>query len=256
MLIYLAFIQLASAAVETSNPQMCRNFAITVRSLNLIRVNNSSAELSVSPDEFYAAVEHPLTNSVLARVDCLISHLKLVLKLSAAIGHAFCADTVHRFHPGRIPASEILSALDELCKFGFLDSVDTLDEWTQLQERLGQSLMTAVDDVIVDTSPFSVPDRAANRWYAFHSKRCRKVILSIMLHSQRQQLHDTIAKYFEGLSDYSTLRGTPLKKNTHSSLRCIAYHWRSSSQMVRALGYIQEIGVISFRDSRYEQVCI
>ena len=233
---------------------MCRDFAITARLLNVIRTNGSSAELSVTPEVFFAAVEDPLTHIVLARVDCMLSHLKLILKLSAAIGHAFCAETVGRFHPGRVEGKELVTSLDELCRVGFLTPISTLDEWTQLQDRLGKAFLTAVDDVIVDTTPFTLEDRPANRWYAFRSPRCRRVILSIMLHSQRQNLHDVIAKYFEGVTDYSTLRGTPLRKHTHSTLRCIAYHWKSSSQMVRALGYAQEIGVISLRDECYDHV--
>ena len=102
---------------------------------------------------------------------------------------------------------------------------------------------------------------------------------SALLHTTRQQLHSDFAKYYENITDYPVLRGCSVilgegegrrrkqeegeeekkrlssgTRGTFSRLLCIAHHWKSSGQGVRALGYLQEIGRLAILLGDYEMV--
>ena len=247
----------------------------------LVKVVSNTAELTLSPKEFAEAVEEPLNRIALARIDSLLSHLKLSIKVAAALGNVFCAGTIAKFHPSRLPFDEVVVGLDELCRVGFLRKLEGKEEWEKAQMAMAESPFSRVDDVVCDSTPFEGDEKdketglreeegggrgkAAEVWYAFRFKRCRKVANGLMLHTQRQQLHDAFAKYFENITDYFVLKGCGGEKErekgrgfrgreTFARLQCLAYHWKNSEEKVRALGYLQSIGTLAFNVEDYVQV--
>ena len=222
---------------------MCRDFAITLKSANLVTTEDIE---KAGWKQFQDVVDEMLNGVMIARIDSMLAHLELTLKAAATLGHTFCAWTLYKSHPNWVSLENVVSYLDELVRAGFLDKISK-EAFATAQSVMSMTLFSKAGEILCDGSDLNVLQRdgvqeEGLRCYTFRFPRCRKVAISMMLHTQRQQLHESYAKHLEKQSSFLDIRGFRGGMVAFPSLYSIAHHWLHSEQSIRCLGYLQEIG--------------
>ena len=136
---------------------------------------------------------------VLSRLDRLPAREQLTIKIAAVIGRVFGFSTLRDIHPSSLHADEVRSDLDEL-------------------ER---------DNLLLPLTSYS-----ALRSHTFRQTVTREVAYSLLLHAQRRDLHERVARWYEAQSD----------DDRSDIYGLLVYHWGLAGNRERELHYAMLAG--------------
>jgi class 3 adenylate cyclase len=145
------------------HPFFSEELAYALRDSGLLRIENGESKLNASVEELNALIPNTIEGVITSRIDRLTSQQQLTLKVASVIGRVFAMRVLHDIHP-----------------------IDT--DRPLLQEhlqRLEQLDLTPLDTPAPDTS------------YIFKHIITQEVAYNLMLFTQRQQLHRTVAEWYE-----------------------------------------------------------
>lgn len=153
-------------------------------------------------------VPDTLTDVITSRVDRLPPQLQLTLKVASVIGENFMKRTLIEIYPLEQYRDAIQGYLDELAKL---------------------ELITKVSDEPA---------------YAFQQSITRDVAYNLMLFSQRKELHEATARWYERnyIYDLSPFFGL------------LAYHWQEAGDKRKPIEYLEKAAQKASRNGAYREV--
>jgi predicted ATPase len=183
------------AEKAAGNPLFVEELAYALRDSGLIEIEPGSCRLAAGQD--LAALELPDTveGIIGSRIDRLEPQPELVLKVASAVGLTFTPDVIHDVYP----LSEDRGLIDK--------SIDTLVR----------------RDLTIRVPP---PPGLA---FSFRHPLTREVAYNRMLYSQRRELHQELASWFE----------TRFAKNLEPMFATLAYHWSRAGDEEKGVHYLE-----------------
>jgi tetratricopeptide (TPR) repeat protein len=124
-----------------------------------------------------------------ARIDALPARHQLVLKVGSVLGPTFALPTLHSVFPAELDAVTLAADVDELCEAGLLQRGRGADE------------------------------------FEFRHAIARDAAYVTLLHAQRRQLHEAVARWLEGQDGGDSAAGVAR----------LAYHWTEAATVDAAL---------------------
>lgn len=167
------------------NPFFCEELAYALRDANILQVVNGVCQTALDAEsiqklDFSTSIEGVITS----RIDRLTPAQQLVVKVSSVIGRIFAVNTLHDIHP---------VTQDRLGIPTYLDSLNRLDI-TRLE----------------------IPE--PNLTYIFKHVITQQVAYNLLLFSQRRELHQKVAEWYEHTHQSNLTDFYPL----------LAYHWQNA----------------------------
>ncbi len=186
------------------NPFFAEELAYAMRDAGLIHVSGDQLQLAPNLDLKALALPESVQDLVTSRIDRLSHAQQLTIKVASVIGRIFIYRILHDSYP--------------------IDHERTALR-TQL-ETLGRLDLTSLETLEPEIT------------YAFKHFITQEVSYSLMLFSQRRELHRTIAEWYEkfqadDLSAYYAL---------------LAHHWSNAEQPAKAIVYLEKAGEQALRD--------
>lgn len=186
------------------NPFFAEELAYSLRDAGLILIEGD--ECRIAPNVNLGAVTLPdaVQDLVTSRIDRLSPVQQLTMKVASVIGRIFAYRILHDSYPILEERNGLGGHLDNLTLLN-LTTLETLD-----------------------------PELA----YAFKHVITQEVSYSLMLFSQRRELHRKVAEWYEknqsdNLSTYYAL---------------LAHHWLNAEQPLQALDYLEKAGELALRN--------
>ena len=186
------------------NPFFAEELAYALRESGLIQIKDNQLQLAPNLDPNDLTLPESIQDLVTSRIDRLSPSQQLTLKVASVIGRIF----VYRILYDSYPINQERITLK-----------------THL-ESLGRLDLTVLDSIEPEIT------------YAFKHFITQEVSYSLMLFSQRRELHRTVAEWYEkhqanDLSAYYAL---------------LAHHWSNAEQPAKAIEYLEKAGVQALRD--------
>lgn len=196
-------------AKAEGHPFFSEELAYALRDSGIIEIQDgqcrvAQANLRLEELNFPATIQ----GIIMSRIDRLPPSEQLVLKVASVIGRIFSYSALN----GTLP---IEAGTEELT--GFLMNL----------ERLNLTLLASPE-----------PDLT----YLFKHIITQEVTYNMLLHSQRRQLHRSLAEWVEG--HYDDL--TPY-------LGMLAYHWSKAEDHAKAMDYLERAGLQALRTGAYRE---
>jgi class 3 adenylate cyclase len=186
------------------NPFYAEELAYAMRDAGLIQIIGGQLQLAPNLDLHALTLPESVQDLVTSRIDRLSPAQQLTIKVASVIGRIFIYRILH-------------------------DSYPINQERTTLREQLetlGRLDLTALETLEPEIT------------YAFKHFITQEVSYSLMLFSQRRELHRAIAEWYEkyqadDLSAYYAL---------------LAHHWSNAEQPAKAIEYLEEAGEQALRN--------
>ncbi len=181
------------------NPFFCEELAYAMREAGLIVIEAGQCRLTTAGDNLNSLnLPDTIQGVITSRIDRLTPSQQLTLKVASVIGRAFTYGALHDVHPIALEKDHLPQYLNRLNRL----------EITQLQSQ--------------DPSPT----------YVFKQTITQEVAYNMMLFSQRRELHQAVAEWYEriyaaDLSPYYSL---------------LAFHWQQAKDIGRAVDYLELAG--------------
>lgn len=192
------------------HPFFSEELAYALRDAGLILVRDGECELSPeAPDLRSLNLPNTIEGIITSRIDRLAPSEQLALKVASVIGRVFALKTLKDVYP----IAEDRGRLDEL-----LSGLDRLDL------------------TLVETPP---PELA----YIFKHIITQEVTYNLMLFAQRQQLHRTVAEWYEQNPPGELDRFYPL----------LAHHWMKAKDLPKAFSYLVQAGDFACQDGAFQE---
>jgi tetratricopeptide (TPR) repeat protein len=192
------------------SPLFSEELAFALRDAKLIRVVGGRCQLAsgvgdISSFNFPDTVHGVITG----RIDRLTPHQQLTLKVASVIGRVFALRVLCAIYP------------------------------------MKEAATTLVDDLVaLEGANLTVLDSPEPHLaYLFKHVVTQEAAYNLMLVSQRQQLHRTIAEWYEHAHAGDLLPQALL----------LAYHWQGANVPDRAIGYLAEAGGQALRTGAYRE---
>lgn len=199
-----AVADLIQAKAE-GHPFFSEELAYALRDAGLIQIVDGECRLTGRPGDLSAAnFPNTIQGVITSRIDRLSPPQQLTVKVASVIGRIFAFLLLHAIYPVPTGEEELRQHLDKL-------------------ERLG-------------ITPLEAPP--PNLTYIFKHLVTQEVVYNLMTYSQRQQLHQRTASWYEQTQGSDLGRFYPL----------LAYHWRSAGAIEQAMAYYEKAGEKAFRD--------
>ncbi|MGD0897910.1 MAG: adenylate/guanylate cyclase domain-containing protein, partial [Thermoguttaceae bacterium] len=203
---------LASLIFEKAdgNPLFAEELAYAMRDAGLLRIDGSECRLAASlPDWNQLGFPDTLHGVIASRIDRLATPEQLAVKVASVIGHHFRFRALHDNYPleGEKPRLR-----------GHLAAV-------QRAELIG----------------LEAPEPEAS--YLFRHVIMQQVAYDLLPFRQRQQLHRTIAEWYQ--RSYAD--------NLAPHYPFLAHHWRHAGEPARAVDYLEKAGELSLRSGGYSE---
>lgn len=192
-----SIIRLISEKAE-GNPFFAEELTYAMRESGLIQITGNQVQLAPNLDLNALTLPESIQDLVTSRIDRLSPSQQLTIKVASVIGRIF----IYRILYDSYPINQDRTTLRE-----------------QL-EKLGHLNLTTLETL----EPEII--------YAFKHFITQEVSYSLMLFSQRRELHRTVAEWYEkyqadDLSAYYAL---------------LAYHWSNAEQPEKAIEYLEKAG--------------
>jgi len=181
------------------NPFFAEQLASNLRDADVIRVENNKCVLTTG-EEKIASIEMPdtLEGLITERIDRLSPAQQMTLKVASVIGHVFRQHILKDVYPIENEKNSLEQQLDALTQLDLTEQDKTESEQA----------------------------------YMFKQFITEEVAYNMMLYSQRQQLHDAVARWYE-----------KNHANTLSSFyTSLAYHWSKAADNEKTLEYCVKAG--------------
>jgi class 3 adenylate cyclase/tetratricopeptide (TPR) repeat protein len=189
------------------NPLFTEELTLALRDAGLVRVADGRVELlSDVPDVLARRLPHTVHGAITSRIDRLSPTQQLTVKVASVIGRAFAVAILRDVHPLRQAVTRTLAAdLNEI-------------------ER--------ADLTVLDTPE---PDLS----YLFKHVIIQEAAYNLMLLSQRRQLHQSVAEWYERASG--------------GDVALLAHHWRLAEVPAKAAHYLEQAGTEALREGAYAE---
>jgi predicted ATPase/class 3 adenylate cyclase len=193
------------------HPFFSEELAFAMRDSGLIQINAERGECRVAPNVDLKAIAFPDTvqDVIIHRIDRLAPQQQLTLKAASAIGRNFAFQILSAIHP-EIKDKPILA-----------DHLETL-------ARLELISLESTE-----------PDLT----YFFKHAITQEVAYNLMLFSQRRQLHQAIAEWYEQAH----------ADNLTSHYSVLSYHWRKAEHKAKTIEYLEKAGDQALADGAYRE---
>ena len=194
------------------NPMFAEELVLGLRDGGVIEIVGRECRMLGAADALSATKLPTTVEGILtARIDRLTPAEQITMKVASVVGRVFDPATLSDIHPIPSPRPDV----DAHCA--------TLDRLELAPLVKGSTLLQAASDV---------------RSYKFKSNLAREVAYSLMLFSQRRELHHKLALWLETNTD----------TNRPEIVTLLAYHWRMAAQdrvpqpamVERAVGYHEQ----------------
>jgi class 3 adenylate cyclase len=201
-----AFIQ----AKAEGSPLFSEELAYALRDAGLIRLVDGHCQLAPGVGDL-SSLQLPDTvhGVITSRIDRLTPAQQLTLKVASVIGRVFALRVLRDVHPMKQAAAILLDDLVAL---------QTAD-------------LTALDT--------PQPDLA----YLFKHVITQEAAYSLMLGSQRRQLHRSAAEWYERTHAGALTAHAPL----------LAHHWQAAAAPGKAIGYLEQASTQALRAGAYQE---
>lgn len=146
---------------------------------------------------------------ITSRIDRLDPSPQLAIKVASVIGRRFTYDVVH-------------------------DNYPVERERPQLRDFLGAGLRAGLTEVDVPSPPVT---------YRFQHVIAQEVAYNLLLFDQRQQLHGSIAQWYESRGQHELESNQPL----------LAHHWHRAGRADKAVHYFERAGQAALRNGAYAE---
>lgn len=193
------------------HPFFSEELAYALRDSGLIGVENGRCTLTASPAAFQS-LEFPDTiqGVITSRIDRLAPGQQLTLKVASVIGRVFLVQALHDIHPVSDDKPRLKNYLSELDQLG-ITTIETPE-----------------------------PEMS----YIFKHITIQEVAYSLLLFSQRQQLHQTTAEWLELVNQADLVPYYPL----------LAHHWSRAEIPEKAILYFEKAGQEALRNGAFREV--
>jgi hypothetical protein len=114
------------------------------------------------------------------------------------------------------------------------DNYPVLKDRPQLRDFLGAGLRSGLIEVDLPGPPVT---------YRFQHVIAQEAAYHLLLFDQRQQLHRSIAQWYERTEQQGIVSSYPL----------LAHHWQLASDAPRAVGYFSKVGEATLRNGGYAE---
>ncbi len=196
-------------AKAEGHPYFTVELANALRDANLIALD--SGVVRFTPGSDMAVVDFPDTiqGVITSRIDRLEPQEQLTVKVASVIGRVFAYRVLRDVYPTLQDANKIRSNLEHL-------------------EQLDLTALESVDPELT---------------YLFRHIVTQEVVYTLMTTAQRQQLHESIALWYERAAESADNRTIPL----------LAYHWSRAGDRIRAATYYGRAGENALREYANEE---
>ncbi|MGB0387097.1 MAG: AAA family ATPase [Ardenticatenaceae bacterium] len=150
-----------------------------------------------------------LQGVITSRIDRITPQQQLALKVASVIGRVFPFSILHDIHPIEADKARLASDLDTLRK--------------------------------LDITPLETPQPEPT--YIFKHIITQEVAYNLMLFTQRQQLHSTVAKWYESSHADDLSPFYPL----------LVHHWRHAQEPAKAIDYLEKAGKQALNNGAYRE---
>jgi tetratricopeptide (TPR) repeat protein len=192
------------------NPFFSEELAYALRDAGLLRITDGSCTIAPGAGDLSTlSLPETVQGVVAARIDRLAPGQELTLKVASVVGRLFAFRLLRDIHPIETDRSLLRGFLDDL----------------QLQ-----------DFTILDTPE---PDLA----YLFKHVVTQEVAYSLLLSTQRRQLHRAVAQWYEQTQTEDLSPLYPL----------LAHHWGRAEEPIRTLAYVELAGEQALRVGAYQE---
>jgi class 3 adenylate cyclase/tetratricopeptide (TPR) repeat protein len=193
------------------HPFFSEELAYTLQETGLLLIENGECYLAPQAEAQLQRMKFPDTieEVITSRIDLLPPQQQLALKVGSAIGRAFAYRTLHDIHPVEADKSSLKMHLTGLEKINVL---------------AGEHLES-------DSS------------YLFKHVLIQEVAYNLMTFSQRRQLHEQIATWYEQIHADDQSPYYPL----------LAHHWIRAENTPKALDNLERAGELAFKNFANEE---
>jgi predicted ATPase len=201
------------------NPLFAMEIAYSLRESKVIDVQNGKLVLNSKLESAGIEIPETVEGMIGSRIDQLPSGPQLLLKVASVIGMEFTASMLSAIFPIASQRNTIAASLKELLEVGLL-------------ERTGGSPL-----------------------YRFKNDTVRDVTYMRMLFTQRQQLHEKIALYYEEQRSAGA--------GDRQVLLALAHHWRLAilnnpettvrSNLTRVVSYVMSAATLLQEEENFEE---
>ena len=193
------------------NPFFTEELALTLREAGVFRVTDEGVLRLIPEARGTDVLTLPETvqGTILARIDRLDPRQQLMVKVASVIGRRFAYEVLERVYPVEPDRPHLLGKLEEL-------------------ERLEMTTRAAPE-----------PDLA----YLYKHETTREVAYSLLLYSQRRQLHRAVAETLEGIG----------ADNLAALFPRLAYHWGRAEDIGKTLFYLEKAGEQALTEGAYKE---
>ena len=192
------------------SPLFSEELAYALRDAGLIRLVDGRCQLAPGVGDL-SGVHLPDTvhGVITSRIDRLSPSQELTLKVASVIGQVFALRVLRDVHPVQEAAAVLLDDL----------------------EALAAANLTALDT--------PQPDLA----YLFKHIITQEAAYNLMLVSQRQQLHRSVAEWYERTHAGALTAHAPL----------LAHHWQAAAVPGKAISYLEQASTQALRTGAYQE---
>ncbi|MBA3534857.1 MAG: AAA family ATPase, partial [Ardenticatenales bacterium] len=192
------------------HPFFSEELAYALRDAGLIRVEGGQCLLNAPPEAFLkASFPNTVQGVITSRIDRLTPQQQLTLKVASVIGRVFPYRTLHDIYPveqDKPRLSDYLNALKHL-----------------------------------DITPLET--HGPEPTYLFKHLITQEVVYNLMLFSQRRQLHEAVAAWYEETHTEDLSPFYPL----------LAYHWDKAENSAKTLFYLEKAGEQALHRGAYHE---
>lgn len=196
-------------AKAEGHPLFSEELAYSLRDNGLIQIEQDQCQLAV-PDQNLEALDLPSTlqGLITSRIDRLLPPQQLMLKVASVIGRNFRVDLLEEIYP---------LAADKKKLPEYLDSLQHLEL------------------IVQETSP--------QLEYMFRHIMTQEVAYHLLVFSQRRELHQAIATWYERIytEDLSSVYGL------------LAYHWQQAEDTEKATHFLEQAGEQALQGGAYQE---
>ena len=178
------------------NPYFLQQYALSLQETGRLTVRNGAAGLIEKDVRIAPAVPSTIQNIVAGRIDRLPLKLQFTLKVASVVGRNVPRRILEQVHPELLQELELEDQLAGLVSSGLLDPVDTMEEPT----------------------------------YVFSHAICHEVAYELLTFSQREQLHTSIAEWYQ--RNYG--------ESPDAELAVLAHHWSRANRPPTAIQYLEK----------------
>ncbi|MCI0455378.1 MAG: AAA family ATPase [Gemmataceae bacterium] len=191
------------------NPFFSEQLALALRDSGFLVVADGRTTLAPHLDGQAVSLPESIQGVIVSRIDRLSPALQLTLKVASVIGRVFAFRILHDIYPLESDRVALLDCLHRL-------------------ERL-------------DITALEVPEPALT--YLFKHAITQEVAYNLMLFSQRRQLHQAVAEWYERAQVDDLAAFYPL----------LAYHWNKAEVEEKTLEYLERAGTQALRGGAYQE---